>query len=190
MHKKTWIYLQVLIAGIHFIPTTWLVCAPSQFKKSQVRNGWSQVLSGWKSRTKKEITPYLTRSYLLVSIAGTGFEPATSGFSITCITLTSISAPRKYYELFEALDLIVDWYYVPEPAYPAIVYILDKHRRRVYSDGEAQTVCLLLFFLSEISHAHLERWCLIGVYFQTCVWNLTTPTYTAQQNTHNNNKLL
>ena len=41
-------------------------------KKSQVRSGliWD---------AKKEITTYLISSYLLNSIAGAGFEPATSG---------------------------------------------------------------------------------------------------------------
>ena len=40
---------------------------------------WSQVHNGLILDTKKEITPCDTQSYLLVSIAGAGFEPATSG---------------------------------------------------------------------------------------------------------------
>ena len=48
---------------------------------------------------------------------------------------------RQDYKLFEALDGFVDWYYLPERAYPAFVYILDKNGRRVISGGKPATVC-------------------------------------------------
>ena len=53
---------------------------------------------------------------------------------------------HERYELFLNLDQIIDWRLtaMQKKCQPAVVYILDRHRRRVYWEGEAKTACILL----------------------------------------------